>query len=117
MANLTCSVDAHDDGYTVLWMSGSADIEAHDVLKERMGVVREAAAMKILVDIRKLDFLTSLTLGELLSLSKAKKAKGGKVVIAGPNQYIANVFEQARVGRVIPIFDDYEKAAAACKNA
>jgi anti-sigma B factor antagonist len=107
----------HRDAHTgVVFIQGSADIAGHDYMKAEMTKVHTSPAKGVVVDIRKMDFITSLGVGELLSLAKAKKGQGGKVAIAGPNQYVNGVFDKARLSTVIPIFNTVDEALAAVKN-
>lgn len=117
MSDLQLSLDTRDQSTAVLFVQGSADIAGHDYFKAEMANAHADPALNIVLDIRHLNFLTSLAVGEMLSLAKAKKNLGGKVVIAGPNHYVNGVFEKARIAAVIPIYETVEEALEAVKHS
>ena len=117
MSDLMLTIDTRAPGTAVVFMQGSADIAGHDSFKPEMAKAHTDPAKNVVLDIRQLNFLTSLAVGEMIALAKVKKAAGGRVVIAGPNQYVLGVFEKARIGSVIPVYDTVEEAIAAVKHS
>ncbi|MBY0260753.1 MAG: STAS domain-containing protein [Phycisphaerales bacterium] len=115
MSKLLVTLDTRDAHTAVVFIQGSADIAGHDYLKAEMAKAHASPCKSIVVDIRKMDFVTSLGVGEFISLAKAKKAQGGKIALAGPNQYVHGVFDKARLSTVIPIFAGVDEAIAAVK--
>lgn len=115
MSQLQSSVDSIAPDTCRFWLKGSADIASHDDFKRDIAGVASAPFRTVVIDIKDLSFLTSLAVGEMISLNKLKKNAGGKVVIAGPNEYVAGVFKAARLSAVIPIYATMDEAVAACK--
>lgn len=114
MTPLEASFDQRTDNLGVLWLKGSADIANHDNLQSFIKPVKEGGSKNVVLDIRQLQFVTSLAIGEFLALSRAKKQAGGKVTIAGPNEYVSGVFAKARLTTVIPVFATLDEAVEAC---
>jgi anti-anti-sigma factor len=106
------SIDEVKPATAVAFIKGTADIASHEDFQKAIKDIDAHAAKNIVLDIRQLDFLTSLAVGEMISLSKSKKRLGGKVVLAGPNQYVMSVFTAARLSTVIPIYATVDEAVA-----
>lgn len=114
MSNLVHSLEEVKPTTSVAFIKGTADVASHNQFQSIMKTVGAAEAKNIVLDLRQLEFITSLAVGEMITLNKGKKAGGGRVVIAGPNQYVAGVFAAARIHAVIPIYKTVEEAVAAC---
>ena len=110
-------LDDHDGPTCVAFLKGSADVANHDLFQKAMVDAERHPSKYIVLDIRELTFLTSLAVGEILKLYKAKKKDGGNVLIAGANQYIDGVFKAARLSGVIAMLPTVDEAVAACARA
>lgn len=110
-------LDDHDGPTCVAFLKGSADLAHHEQFQKAMAEAEQHPSKFIVLDIRELTFLTSLAVGEILKLYKAKKKNGGNVMIAGANQYIDGVFKAARLNAVMPIVPTVDEAVAACGKA
>jgi anti-anti-sigma factor len=117
MSDLMLTIDTRAPGTAVVFMQGSADIAGHDYFKAEMAKAHTDPAKNVVLDIRQLNFLTSLAVGEMIALAKVKKQAGGRVAIAGPNNYVLGVFEKARISAVIPIYATVDEALAAVKGS
>lgn len=111
MSSLLFAIDELDASTCVVFIKGTADMASHDEFQEEMKSVLNFPRKNVILDIRELEFLTSLAVGEMLALSKARKAVGGRVVIAGPNEYVKGVFAASRLGSVITIVPTVDAAA------
>lgn len=97
----------------VILLRGSADMENHDVMQKHFSEAAEDGHRWAIIDMRHLSFLTSLAIGELLSLNKAKKAKGGHACLCGPNEYVASVISKTRLDQTMKVFGTLDEAIAA----
>lgn len=114
MSEFDYSFGVGERGVGVLWLKGSADIANHERVQHAFSLAQTSTHRGITVDIRALNFLTSLAIGELLALAKAKKQAGGLVAVAGPNEYIAGVFAKTNLGAVLPVKATVEEAITVC---
>lgn len=117
MSEFTHFIDDAGNSTCVVFLKGTADIATHDQFEKAMNEAVAHAAKFVVLDIRHLGFLTSLAVGEIIKLYQSKKSSGGKVVIAGPNQYIEGVFKAARLPAVMSIVPTVDEGLAACANA
>jgi len=97
----------------VILLRGSADMENHDAMHKHFSQAAEDGHRWAIIDLRHLSFLTSLAIGELLSLNKAKKAKGGHACLCGPNEYVASVISKTRLDQTMKVFRTLDEAIAA----
>lgn len=113
MSEMALFVDKHNDTTCVAFIKGSADLAGHDQFQKFIQDVMTNPAKNVVLDIRQLTFVTSLAVGDMIALSKAKKKVGGQVVIAGPSDYVGGVLKAARVSQMIPIYGTVDEAVAA----
>jgi anti-anti-sigma factor len=110
-------IDDAGNSTCVTFLKGTADVANHDHFEKAMSDALAHAAKFVVLDIRELGFITSLGVGEILRLHKAKKQAGGHVVIVGPNQYVEGVFKAARLTSVMTIVPTVDEGLAACGKA
>jgi len=110
------AIDDAGSSTCILFLKGTADIANHDLLQKAMNEVAAREAKFVVMDIRELGFVTSLAVGEMIKLYQSKKSVGGKVVIAGANQYVGSVFKAARLAAVILIVPTVDEGLAACRS-
>jgi anti-anti-sigma factor len=99
-------------GITRVILAGSMDIAGAAAIDLRMNVI--AGAHKIvLVDLRRVSFIGSMGLSSLVAPARAIKSRGGKMVLFGPNEMVAQVLKTSAIDTVIPVYNDLETAVAA----
>ena len=80
------------DGITTVNLEGRLDTPASAEVSEKLEPVMEDAAGTIILDCKKLEYISSSGLRIFLSLRKAAAAKGGKVIVRSICQDIRTVF-------------------------
>lgn len=68
--------------------------------------------MKILLNFKNVDHLSSAALGMLITLNKKVKERGGTLKLSDINRQIFEVFKITRLNRVFSIHDTAEEALA-----
>jgi anti-anti-sigma factor len=99
-------------GITRVILAGSLDIAGAAAIDLRMNVIA-GAHKAVLVDLRQVSFIGSMGLSALVAPARAIKRRGGKMVLFGPNQMVAQVLKSTLVDTFIPVFGDLESAIAA----
>lgn len=102
------------DSTCIAFFKGNADIAHHDDFQKAVEQAEAHPAKFVVLDLRQLTFITSLAVGEIIKLHQAKKAAGGRVVIAGANEYLGGVFKAARLATVISMVPTVDAGVAAC---
>lgn len=105
-----------DDELTLVELEGRLDIqgvEQLDLIFTSNIVTRRKPAI---VDISKIEYLASLGLRMLLSVSKALSAHGAKLVVLNPQPLVEEVFTKAGFDKIIPITHDLDTALNLLKD-
>ena len=91
-----------------------ADYEAQVVAQ---AVLAEApkANHRVVADLKAVQFMSSAGLGMLVSLHKACKAEGGKLIACNIAQEIMGVLKMTHLDKLIPITDERGKAIEKAK--
>jgi anti-anti-sigma factor len=74
--------------------------------------ILETDSGAVLVDLSKVDEVDSTGLGELVGYLQLFSKQGRKLAVAKPTEKIRRLFEFMNLDKVLPIFDDCEKAVA-----
>ena len=103
---------ARDDGVGVariVWPSIS-EYEAGVIGAE----IEEAASpdWRLIVDMTDVTFVASSGIGMLVKLHQAAKEAGGKLVVCGLNDQLADLMRMTRMDRLFAIVNDVDKARA-----
>lgn len=99
-------------GITRVILAGSLDIAGAAAIDLRMNVIAGAHNI-VLVDLRQVSFIGSMGLSALVVPARAIKSRGGKMVLFGPNEMVAQVLNTSGIDAVIPVYSDLETAVAA----
>jgi anti-sigma B factor antagonist len=101
-----------DGGITRVILDGRLDIEGAAAIDMRMNVIA-GTKKAVIVDMEKVSFLGSMGLRALVAPARAIKARGGKIVIFGPNDLVEKVLKSSGVDTMIPIHYELQDAIAA----
>ena len=78
-------------------------------------IMTKDAAAKIVINLERVEHMSSAALGELVGAKKKLDRGGGQVRICQPSPEVSEIFAITRLNKVIPIFDDFEAAAASLR--
>ncbi len=101
-----------DGGITRVILDGRLDIEGAAAIDMRMNVIA-GTKKAVIVDMEGVSFLGSMGLRALVAPARAIKARGGKIVIFGPNELVEKVLKSSGVDSMIPIHYELQAAIAA----
>jgi len=101
-----------DGGITRVILDGRLDIEGAAAIDMRMNVIA-GTKKAVIVDMERVSFLGSMGLRALVAPARAIKARGGKIVIFGPNELVEKVLKSSGVDTMIPIHYELQAAIAA----
>lgn len=93
-------------------LEGSIDENSVDKLsREIYGAINaNPANLYLLIDLEKVDYLNSKTIGYLTDWYGKVTQGGGKLVIAKPGENIMNILDSVGLAELIPICHDIEEA-------
>lgn len=98
---------------TVVAVTGKLDAVTSPTFEQRVRDTVDAGNHAIVVDLARLDYISSAGLRALLVLAKQVKAKGGKACLAGVTGDVRSVFEMSGFGA---IFEIVESVSAGVEN-
>lgn len=84
-----------------------------EIGNELFKLVEQQRRHKLLLNFSQVDFLSSATLGKLITLDKKVKAAQGKLKLSNIKQKIYEVFAITRLNKLFDIKDDEAEALAA----
>lgn len=117
MSTFNCHIEDGADGCCLVALTGSADVAANDQLKAALDRVRTTKSSAVIVDLAKLEFLTSLAIGELIALRRSLRERKVEMAVSNPNSYIESVFSKVRFNSAVPVYSTIGEARSALKTA
>ena len=72
----------------------------------------ETAGPSAVLDVSRLDYLSSAGLSVLLVATKTARAKGGKAVLVGAKPAVLDIFKMSGLDKIIPLVDNIDSALA-----
>jgi anti-sigma B factor antagonist/stage II sporulation protein AA (anti-sigma F factor antagonist) len=107
---------AQQGNATVLTPAGRIDHASADgfqaALQPHLDRCRDPAA-PIVLDMHRLEYISSVGLRVLMMASRQVKAQHGRIVVAGLTPLVREVFEISRFNLVFDLYDDVAAALAA----
>lgn len=93
-------------------LEGRFDIEGAQSIADQFTFTTTTRPHRVVVDLSGVDFIASIGIRTLFSAARAQSQRGGRVVLAAPNDMVRKVLVTAGVDQVIPLFDSVETALA-----
>ncbi len=88
------------------------ELSIQEIGEELNRVVESETGIKLLLDFRNVDHLSSAALGMLITLNKKVKEQRGNLKLSDINRQIFEVFKITRLNRVFDIHETAEQALA-----
>lgn len=98
------------DGATVVSFTGEAGMMNEEALKKTVERVSRLHPKRLILDLAKLTFISSLAIGLLVTLEKDIKSHGGRVSIAAANNDVGKVIQRCKLDTIMPVFGTVEEA-------
>jgi anti-anti-sigma factor len=105
------SSEAMAGGITRVELEGRMDIAGAAAVDMKMNLIA-GSAKKLLIDLKKVEFLGSMGLRSIVIPARAINSRGGKVVLFAPNELVAAVLKTAGIDTLIPVCHDLDAAIA-----
>ncbi len=101
------------DGIQEIVLSGRMDGAGTEQVAARFTETIAAHPPRVVVDMTRVRFLSSIGIRLLVATAKALKQHGGRMVIAGPQPLVKEVLEIVGIAVLIPVHADLESACSA----
>ncbi len=106
-----------DENYTLMIMDGrfipGGNPDISDIIKQKFDELVKDNHLKVLVDLRNVDFFASNTIGALIYGYNVLADKKGKIVLWRPKSYIGDSLKLVKIDKIITITDDKDEALIA----
>jgi len=101
-----------DGGIRLIKLIGALDMTGTYSIE--IEFVRQCAGdnVRVLVDLSKVNYLSSIGIPMLINTAKSVASRGGKFALLNPQQNVAEVLDIVGIQEIIPIFTNLESAKA-----
>lgn len=98
----------------VQWIDLAGDLDFHSSpqLRKEFGKLLEGEIQKLLVDLKKVNYIDSSGLATFVELFQKMKKGGGKLILFNLTQPVRSVFEIAKLDSIFHLARDQEEALA-----
>ena len=107
---LEIKVENQSDGRIRVSLSGRLDTQTYAQCEQRLQPLLVAATRVLVLDLAKLEYLSSMGLRVLMRATKAMTARGGKCILTRPQPSIRAVIDIANAMPPETIFASVEEA-------
>ncbi len=104
-----------EDAVVKVGLVGRLDTPGVDAVETRFTAAVCPRGARTVVDLSGVEFIGSLGLRMLITIARTLSRKNGKLVLYGPQAFVAQVLETASLGDIIPVQPDAASAVAAVK--
>ena len=101
-----------EKGILKINLSGRMDAAGSAEIHASLALLIAAPANAVIVDLSKVEIITSAGIRTLLVNAKALKSRGGRMVLLNPDATVTKVLAISGLDRVIGVFRDLETACA-----
>lgn len=101
------------DGWAVLAVSGEIDVYTAPALRSELQTFSETDGAKLVLDLRKVDFMDSTGLGVLIGTHKRLQTANGSLAVVCAQPTILKVFEITGLDAIIPVRPTLDEAVLA----
>jgi len=101
-----------DDRVLKINLSGRMDAAGSAEIHASLAVLTAPPANAVIVDLTKVEIITSAGIRTLLVNAKALKSRGGRMVLLNPDATVTKVLAISGLDRVIGVFRDLKTACA-----
>ena len=112
MENILLIDESHSGNATIVSLGGRMDASSSPSAEAVLFRLIESGTREIVVDMSKLDYISSAGLRVMLASLKKLRDDGGQLVLAGLKPQIQNVFEIAGFQRIFTIYSTTEEAVS-----
>jgi anti-anti-sigma factor len=102
-----------DNGIRLIKLDGTLDMNGTYAIEVQF--VRHCAGenIRVLVDLSKVNYLSSIGIPMLVNVAKSVERHGGKLVLFNPQKPVDDILELAGIPLIIPVCYDMDTAKAA----
>jgi anti-sigma B factor antagonist len=100
------------NGVAVIRVRGFLDAHTFEKLEEAIREVYDAGCYKLVVDLAKVDYISSAGAGVFIGARSESQENGGDVVLLKPTEGVREVFELLGLTQIFKVAEDEASAVA-----
>jgi len=108
-------IEQNEDGFCILEVIGRLDTVSASEFDQMVAVLMERHNADMILDLSKLDYISSIGLRSILAVTKKLRAGGRKLALCGLTDFVKEVFEVSGFDSVIPVFESVAAAKSQVK--
>lgn len=97
-------------------LTGSASIEESEDLRAALELLLTAEAPHLVLDLSRLNYITSVGIGTLVAAHHRTRQLGGRLVMVNPTRTIQRLLSLVHIDRLIDTYDTRDAALAAIRK-
>jgi stage II sporulation protein AA (anti-sigma F factor antagonist) len=101
------------DGVALLRVEGFLDAHTFEQLEEAIRVVFDGGCFKLVVDLGRVDYISSAGAGVLIGARSESQENGGDIVLLNPTENVKEVFDLLGLTQIFKVVNDRAAAMAA----
>jgi anti-anti-sigma factor len=105
-----------EDGVKKIDLQGRMDIDGTQEIDTKLTVAIASESAHVIIDLSRVDFMSSIGIGILVRAANALRRRGGKIVLLNPQRVVSLVLEATHINAVIPIATDLESAISLLRS-
>ena len=112
LSTAVATVESDGDPYTLVEVSGEADVTNCDSLRELLDAEVAKQPRTMIIDLSGLRFMDSSALHVILRANRAMDRQGGVVALACPREPVAKMLRLTAADQLIPVYQSVSEASA-----
>src|SRR4051812_16159580 len=104
------------DGVTVFHLSGSLTQDAVEPLEKRFELLSRQKGARVVIDVAKVDAITTPTITIFLATVRALEDSGGKMIFANVKGITGDIFARCRLDVIFTLAGDVSSAVAQARQ-
>ena len=112
LSTAVATVESDGDPYTLVEVSGEADVTNCDSLRELLDAEVAKQPRTMIIDLSGLRFMDSSALHVILRANRSMDRQGGVLALASPREPVAKMLRLTAADQLIPVYASVSEATA-----
>ena len=113
MFRFSISHETIGDGVDLITVSGALDAHTFEQLEEVINNLLAEGRFRLVVDMTRVNYISSAGVGVLIAAANETEASGGKVVLMSPTKEVGEVLDTLGLAEMFTTVGDRREALAA----
>ena len=102
-----------DDSIAVVKLVGAADLAGAETFDHHLTLLSARRPGRVVFDLAGLTMISSICIGSLVAFRRGCEARGGRVALAAPNEFVGDALRRSRLDVIFPMHATVEAALGA----